>query len=378
MADEERGNTTELFRSDDLLVKRVGGYSPEACVVTFASFTDHRTLDRAGFGEHFLRTREIDAIHVLSRENDWYQYPEIPEAMAAIHAATRPYARVVTYGSSMGAYAAIRLAGLVGAHSAISLSPQFSIDPAITPFEYRWEEASHRFRPVWERTLPFPQLEQAYVAYDPGDLDAKHLALLGRKFEFTHVKLPGAGHPVTGYLVELDLLESMVQQACRGPIDVPALTAAAWEQRRRSPQYFAVLATRVRKRSQRIEMLQEAARLAPTTPTYAAASPSSSARPTASTTPRPPTSKRWPSSPATPTSSSTTATPSSARADLPAALALMEQAAANTFGSSVYQSRVDWLRARLAGERVPMPSLWRMWWARLLGRGDGRAASAGR
>ena len=89
MADEERGTTTELFRSNDLLVKRVGGYSPDACVVTFASFTDHRTLDRAGFGEHFLRTREIDAIHVLSRENDWYQYPETPDAMAAIHAATR-------------------------------------------------------------------------------------------------------------------------------------------------------------------------------------------------------------------------------------------------------------------------------------------------
>lgn len=375
---EPRGNTTELFRSNDLVVRRIGGFSQAACVVTFGSFTDHRTLDRAGFGEHFLRTREIDAIHVLSRENDWYQYPEIPEAMAAIHAATRTYTRVVTYGSSMGAYAAIRLAGLVGAHCALSLSPQYSIDPAVTPFEYRWEEASRRYHSVWERTLPLPKLEQAYIAYDPADLDAKHLALFSRKFDFTHVKLPGAGHPVTGYLVELDLLESMVQQACQGLLDVPALTAKAWEHRRLSPQYFAVLATRVRKRSQRIEMLRQAANLAPQNADIRcrlAVQLGKANRFDEAIATHQAALVIEPGHPNLLLHYSYTV---ERAGNLQAALALMEEAAHQSAGSTVYDSRVAWLRARVAGERVPMPSPWRMWWARLLGRGDGRAASAGR
>ena len=61
-----------------------------------------------------------------------------------------------------------------------------------------------------------------------------------------------------------------------------------------------------------------------------------------------------------------------------AALALMEQALANSAGTSLYQTRVIWLRARLEGKRVPTQSAWRSWWARLRGRGDGRTTAAGR
>ncbi len=39
--------------------------------------------------------REIDAIHVVSCDNQWYQYPELPEMLAAIAAATAGYERVI-------------------------------------------------------------------------------------------------------------------------------------------------------------------------------------------------------------------------------------------------------------------------------------------
>ena len=57
---------TELFRSDDLLVRRVGGFGGPICYVTFDSYTDHRTLDRPGFGEHHFRARGIDAREIHS------------------------------------------------------------------------------------------------------------------------------------------------------------------------------------------------------------------------------------------------------------------------------------------------------------------------
>ena len=248
------------------MVRHIGGFSRDACVVTFDSFTDHRTLDRPGFGQAFLCSRSIDAIHVLSRENDWYQYPETADAMAAVQAVTQGYKRVLTYGSSMGAYAAIRLAGLAGAHAALALSPQFTIDPAVAPFEYRWEEPSRRFRPVWDRTLPYPVLDQAYIAYDPDDLDAKHLALFDQHLRFTHLRLPGAGHPVSGFLADLGMLEGLVLQACQGGIDVAGVQAEAWDARERSPQYFAIRATRVKERAEKIELLQRAVSVAPGNP----------------------------------------------------------------------------------------------------------------
>ena len=375
---EERGGTVELFRSGDLVVRRVGGFSRDACVVTFDSFTDHRTLDRPGFGQNFLHSRGIDAIHVIARENDWYQYAEMADAMAAVNAATRAYGRVVTYGSSMGAYAAIRLAGLAGAHVALSLSPQFSVDPAVVPFEYRWEEPGQRFRPVWERTLPYPVLEQAYVAYDPEDLDAKHMALFDKQFRFTHVRLPGAGHPVTGYLVEVGLLEGMVLQACQGTIDVPALQAAAWEGRERSPQYFAVRATRVKARSTKVELLQKAADLAPGNPDVRCrlgVQLGKAGRFEEAEVAHRASLEIAPGHPNLLLHFSYTV---ERRGDLAGALALMEEASASSGGASLYLTRVAWLRARLEGKRVPMPSLWRSWWARLHGRGDGRSSSAGR
>ena len=253
----------ELFRSNDLVVRKVGDFGSACCVVTFDSFTDNRTLDRRGFGEDFFRSRSMDAIHILSRENDWYQYAETEAAMATVHAATRGHARVITYGSSMGGYAAIRLAGLVGAHCALAMSPQYSIDPKVAPFERRWHEPSRRFAPVWERRLPFPVLDEAYVVYDPMDSDGRHAELLKTKFKFTPVPLKQAGHTVVGYLHEIGLLQSTVLSVCDGTFDAAGLIAEAWPRRGQSPQHFLAVAQQTADPTQRIAVLQEAVRVAP-------------------------------------------------------------------------------------------------------------------
>jgi len=69
----------EIFRSPNLLIKDLRRHASACCIVTFESYTDNRTLDRPGFGEAFFDTNDIDALHVIPRNNDWYQYPEIDE-----------------------------------------------------------------------------------------------------------------------------------------------------------------------------------------------------------------------------------------------------------------------------------------------------------
>jgi pimeloyl-ACP methyl ester carboxylesterase len=234
-------------------------------MVTFDSWNDVFTLDRPGFGEAFFKARQIDAIHVSSKGNDWYQYPEMLAAMACVRAASRSYARVITYGSSMGAYAAIRLAGLAGAHCALAMSPQFSIDPKVTPFEVRWRAAIDRFQPVWENSIPFPVLDEAYVVFDPFDMDKHHIELLQAAFTFTPVPLPNAGHTVMGFLLDVELLQPLVMGVCQGAFDAQSLVQEAKRRRRQSPQYFSALAERtpLSNSVRRIALLRQAIEIAP-------------------------------------------------------------------------------------------------------------------
>ena len=51
----------EVYRSGDLLARFRAGHNSAACVITFNSYSDNRTLDRAGFGEPFLSKQGIDA-----------------------------------------------------------------------------------------------------------------------------------------------------------------------------------------------------------------------------------------------------------------------------------------------------------------------------
>ena len=260
-----------LFRDDDLMVRRRAGHGGPCCVVTFDSFSDVGGLDRPGYGEAFLDRSGIDAIHVVGRGNDWYQYPQIAAAMAAVREVTTGYARVVTYGSSMGGYAAIRLAGLAGAHAVFALSPQFSINPRVVSWERRWPDSSRRFRDVWESTLAWPGPAEAYVAYDPRTPDRRHMALLRARFDHRPIVLPFTGHPVTGFLAEMGLLQQAILAICADSFDCSAFTRAALAKRDQSSES---LLERARSdwrlgRQGRIALLREAVLRAPASATAA-------------------------------------------------------------------------------------------------------------
>lgn len=212
---------TELFRSGDLLVRSLrpppgqDRYSG-ATVVTFDSYNDRRQLDRPGFGERFLLSRGVRAIHVISRDNDWYQYADMATACAAIREAVAGATHILTYGSSMGGYAAIRFADCVGATSVLALSPQYSIDRHRMPDESRWRQESQSiaFRDEIDGTIR--SRVAPFVVFDPFSLDRAHADRIAADIPVHRVALPGAGHPVTTCLTELGLLESMVFDILHG------------------------------------------------------------------------------------------------------------------------------------------------------------------
>ena len=77
--------------------------------------------------------------------------------------------------------------------------------------------------------------------------------------------MPKAGHPVTGFLAEIGLLQPSILALCHGRFDPAAFTATAFADCARSPQFMLSSAERtsILRRGRRIALTREAVRLGP-------------------------------------------------------------------------------------------------------------------
>ena len=257
-----------LYQSADMLVRHVPAGDGTRHVLTFDCYHDARTLDRPGFGEDFFPKHGIGATHLLTRNNDWYQYPDLPAALAAMRRAASGAARVLTYGSSMGGYAAVRFADAVGANAALALSPQYSVDPAKVPRELRWAQDQRRLTYLPEVDGPIRSGVAPVVAYDPHGMDRLHADLIAADTPVRRLRVPFGGHPVGTFLLDAGLLSDLVLQTLDGTLDPAAGEAAVRAARRRVAVYFSTLAARQPpwRPGLAVSLAEQAVRLAPDRP----------------------------------------------------------------------------------------------------------------
>ena len=236
--------TVDLFRSDDLLVRAEFMADAAGCVVAFDHHGDDPSLDRTAFAERFLASRGLSWVAVLGRGNHWYHYPEMPAALAAIRAAVAGHGRVMTYGSSMGGFAALRFADAVGAHACLALSPQYSIRPGTVPPDDRWAQEAAAIRWPAGGEPPIACACVPVVAYDACHVDALHADRIAADTPIARLPLPHAGHPVGTALLAAGLLEPLVMATLAGEADVAAHRRRWREGRGGNPVYLAELGQR--------------------------------------------------------------------------------------------------------------------------------------
>lgn len=260
---------TVLFSNERLLVRRGRQYSNRSLVVAFDSYTDDRRLERIAFGERFAERHKIDLIAVISRDNDWYQYDELRDSLTTIAAIAPSYDRVVSYGASMGGYAAIRFGRWAGAQTAVALSPQYSIDPAVCPWEIRWRIESSKIKFVLEGPDVADGLVQdTFIFFDPHDIDARHAELYRSSCGVRLVALPWSGHPCSGFLADLGLLPDTILDIAHGSFDPLSFERRCRQKRRQSSQYLLTLAGNLKCHHQRTrrQLVEAAARIDPPNP----------------------------------------------------------------------------------------------------------------
>ncbi len=246
MSESDSSSSDLIFEAQDFIARFVKAGGEDICFITFHSFTDDPRLERPGFGESFLRKLGIDAVHVINRTNQWYLYEETPRALEAIRQRLSNYRKRITYGSSMGGYAAIRFAEALGVETAIAISPQYSISRKIGPYDKRWRQLAKRVKRIADETPHGSSKVRPIVFFDPYDFDSEHFRWIAEAYPLAQgMPLPHTGHPSGAFLSETGLLRPVILATFRDYLDSQALLIAAKQRRRKSGQYLFTLARRL-------------------------------------------------------------------------------------------------------------------------------------
>jgi tetratricopeptide (TPR) repeat protein len=198
-------------------------------------------FDQSGFGEKFFKDNRISAVHVVPVSPAWYQYEEILWVAAEIKKITGKYSRVVTYGTSMGGYAAINFAHLVGATDVIAISPQYTIDPKRAPAETRYVNAFNHFKDfVYDQPAGRDWASvDALIVFDPKDILDTYQANMARiDTSACLVPLRYSTHPSTQVLSINSLKQFLLHVAEHGVIASASLLQFLYRRDRHSSWYY--------------------------------------------------------------------------------------------------------------------------------------------
>lgn len=237
-------------------------------IVSFANWMGTPSLTTYGAAQGLLGPRGVDAVYLNCAGNHWWQYEDLWSALAAIRDFVAPWREIVTYGSSMGGYAAFRYAVTLGAQRAVASCPQFSIQRAVMPRETRWGPELTNITFLHETSfIPAPGCQ--YVAmYDPlFRKDVMHVDEFKRHVPVTDVPLPCSGHPPLELLQAYGTVSRITLELLSDTYH-PALARAEHRAKRRdSGQYWCELAARLQEHRHYRAMLRACERAADLSPT---------------------------------------------------------------------------------------------------------------
>ncbi len=222
---------------------------------------------RPGWGQKFVVEEGHSFLAVKSQAMDWYRGHDLHAFFRGddFQNIARRHEKVIFYGSSMGAYAAIAFARVVPGAIALAMSPQSTLDPRIVPWERGRFQAglasdwSGDFADAAEDTGGASAI---FIVYDPfHPKDRKHVSRF-RGNNIHGLKLPFGHHTTAALMQKIGILRPAFRAAVEmRPQDFPKLA----RQRRLQPEYrdnvmskLAVRAERRKPKAMGLERRQKA------------------------------------------------------------------------------------------------------------------------
>lgn len=204
-----------LFEGRDLALDVYdGGHS--VSIITFESRNKYISATKPspfgpGFGRGRFAPLGFNEYLVRRNRNHWYQTDEMIAVADIINSRTSG-TRVITYGSSMGGFAAINFASMLNADQFIALSPLQDIAPGNEAGDRRWSESA--VLDFTHNRISTGDCLQAhgYVFYCHDSLDEAHARLLKRDTLATLVAVDYGGHPCSFFLNDTYGLKRLVAE----------------------------------------------------------------------------------------------------------------------------------------------------------------------
>lgn len=174
------------------------------------------------WGSMFFEKSKISAIGFVAKGSpNWFPIHSILSAVDKVNEVTASFEKRITYGNSMGGYAALKYGRLFNATVALSFSPQYSIDPSVVSgFDVRfaryYRKAVHSGMEIKADDLPC----SSYVFFDPFyPSDKGHVDLLKQVDRESSVKLVPAlltAHATIVFLAGGELIQKLFSDALAG------------------------------------------------------------------------------------------------------------------------------------------------------------------
>ena len=188
---------------------------------------------REGWGVAPFVQRAVSVLAVKPKTRDWYSGAVLPQTLAEMQPFFQRFGTITTYGMSMGGFAALTFADLIGARRVVTMAPQStyrSIDgrresrfPAAFDFDHSG--------PYGDATEGCRKAEAVWLFHDPLERWDKWHA---RRFTGPNIRpvgLPFFAHGVPQMLKNVGALSMVADLAGRGEIDLARLHRLARNRR---------------------------------------------------------------------------------------------------------------------------------------------------
>ena len=210
----------ELYLGKYYRVVRGRSQEPaDRVVVSFLPWRKHPNLSQDAFGTPFFNTHNISFVGVVPGQNCWYQHQEIEIALSYV--AAEIGSRIAFgYGSSMGAYAVLNFANILGLDCGLVLAPQFSISPKLAKFETRWREEAEAIEFQFDLINTISSTARITMVYDNSNLlDAAHIELIRGHFPCSRfLPIESSGHEVIRWLSKKRILRDLILGSLSGEL----------------------------------------------------------------------------------------------------------------------------------------------------------------
>uniref|UniRef100_UPI00135BD838 hypothetical protein n=1 Tax=Roseomonas sp. 18066 TaxID=2681412 RepID=UPI00135BD838 len=184
----------------------------EALIVSIAPRQPARDI----WGAAYLARFGVSVLGLTDYSAGWFPQGDMAELLPRLQPVLDRHRRIILYGFSMGAYAALKYSARLRADVVLAFSPQASVHPDdVGDFDFR--RSRDCYRPELHagmRIAPGDIAGQALLFHDPRfEEDARHAALIEAAGPVQRVLTPLVNHDSIGFAVDTGWVRPMLQAA---------------------------------------------------------------------------------------------------------------------------------------------------------------------